>query len=288
MYIKRAHTVYRIFGKLYVLFYYFPLFAGFTFRGISVVMKKNSANKTSILRRIFSPHHFLWLLPFFGFLAGYLIMSLSSQTESIQTPKLIGKTSAEALRICAQHSATLRILEEKVDTQLPDGTVIAQDPAPGTAIKRDGAIWCTLSKKIMAVAPALIGLTQEQIKHKIAPCNITCTFVSVTSTHPQGTCIAQSPQAQKTIPDGHLIAYMAQPAHSSVIMPSFEQHFLKDALSFLQDHECIAELFFDTPHDQHHICGACMVIGQHPKAGALIASQNIKNMHVQLAVHCPA
>lgn len=215
-------------------------------------------------------------------------MSTSYHTENVPAPNLIGKTSADAVRICAEQSATFRLFEEKIDTHLPDGTIVAQDPVPGTPIKPDSPVWCTISKKLSSAAPRLIGLTHEQISQKTEPLGITCTYANIDSTHPVGTCIAQYPLPTHALPDAHMTIYLAHQKAHPVIMPHLANRYLTDVLQFLHEHGCIAEIFFVTPREASHACGACVVIDQHPKAGAILTSEKIKNLHVQLSVRCAA
>lgn len=231
---------------------------------------------------------YLWLLPFGCFLTGYLVVSMCYHTDNVPAPHLIGKTTQEALRTCASENATMRLLEEKIDDSLPEGIVVEQDPAPATPIKKDGAVWCIVSKKPTRTIPELRGLTVERIAHVAAAAGMNCTHAYLPSNAPCDTCFAQYPHANTPITDAQAVAYIAQEAVTHVIMPNCVGHFLTDVIQFLHEHGCTPELFYQTPQASNHQCRACTVVGQYPKAGTLIKTDQIKKLHVQLHVHCQA
>ena len=96
---------------------------------------------------MFQIRSFLWLTPFASFIFGYLLIALLHPQPIIKTPALIGKTLDQAILILSQANLNLRIVGQKEEAQLPEGTIISQTPAPGSSIKEHQALYVTIAKK---------------------------------------------------------------------------------------------------------------------------------------------
>src|SRR5579872_4934222 len=107
----------------------------------------------------------LWLFPFICFAGGYFVTrSLFHQTE-MKAPALIGKNLFEAFTILSNNNLSPRLLDQKIDPDLPEGTVINQLPAAGQSIKQRQTVFVVLSKKPpVTPAPLLVGKSLNEIE----------------------------------------------------------------------------------------------------------------------------
>src|SRR5579863_1552532 len=107
---------------------------------------------------------YLWIMPFLSFLLGYCIMQrLFRTTESI-TPHLVGKQVHEILPLITQHKLNLRLLDQKEEADLPEGIILNQTPAAGTAIKPNQPLFLVTTKKPLAArAPQCSGIAINEL-----------------------------------------------------------------------------------------------------------------------------
>ena len=75
------------------------------------------------------------------FLFAAASMRLALRTRDVTVPPLNGKTVAEAGNILAVAGLNLKVEElRRVDTSVPAGQIVAQDPQPGVSTRRERSV----------------------------------------------------------------------------------------------------------------------------------------------------
>src|SRR5690606_10888770 len=91
--------------------------------------------------------NYLFVLPFCRFILGYSIMYKIFNTCTVETPHLIGKYIHEVLPALTQYNLNLRLIEQKEDSEIPEGIIISQIPTSGSIIKPHQSIFVITTKK---------------------------------------------------------------------------------------------------------------------------------------------
>ena len=99
---------------------------------------------------------YLWVFPFISFLGGYFFLNSIYHTKGLETPSLIGMSLKEAVVLASAKNVNIRLTEEREDIELPEGTIIAQNPQPPLPIKPNQTLFCVVSKKPIIVMPDLL------------------------------------------------------------------------------------------------------------------------------------
>jgi serine/threonine-protein kinase len=226
---------------------------------------------------------FFWTLPFIFFIVGYQAINLFYKTHSIQTPCLIGKTLQQSLEILADSQLNTRLIKEKEDTDIEEGIVLNQNPAPGQNIKPHQTIFLVASKHpTQKATPQIQGLFYDDIIRSLKEQKIRFKSFFLESNHPEGLCIGQIPEpGQKLAPEG-LILYFATTQKTATLFPSFEGLYLEQVASFLESNGIKPKVFHTRTPSKNHDCSYCIVKEQKPLPGSFV---NLKNsVSVQLKV----
>ncbi len=226
----------------------------------------------------------LWLAPFTSFIFGYLLISLLRPQRTLPAPALVGKTLDQAAIILSQANLNLRVVGYKDDALLPQGTVVSQAPSVGTKVKEHQSLYLAIAKKPNPAAmPALIGLPQEKAVAAVEKFSSPKIYALASSTHPQGTIIAQSPQPGMPLAQP-IILYVAGSPDRPVIMPNFKDTLIDEVLAFLQLHGITPAISHLNVTDPYHRCTACRIIDQRPLPGSFISINGTKQAQIQLQV----
>lgn len=229
-------------------------------------------------------HQFLWIIPFFCFISGYYGLHLLVSKKVLMTPIVIGKSLHEGIKILSEYSINARLLKEKDDADLPEGTIVSQSPEAGQQIKPHQAVFLVVSKKPeRAPCPELVGKSLQEVHHICKKMNLICKEFTLQHNNPAGTCIGQIPQAGNLLDSRNVIIYVSAGAHNQVLLPSFKQLPVADVIAFLQNYNISYSTIHTQKMDPEHQCTACIVIDQKPLPGSLM---NLKKpFSVQLFVH---
>ena len=111
-----------------------------------------------------------------GALAGTFVlfaaigMGVAVRARQVTVPDFIGKPIEEASREAATLDLLVRIEESKrPDLKVPAGHVLGQDPAPGSAVRRQRGLRLWLSSgPHIALAPALVGESQRSAEIRLS------------------------------------------------------------------------------------------------------------------------
>ncbi len=225
----------------------------------------------------------IWIIPFFGFLIGYGVVNYVLHKTDVQTPNVMGKSLQESVQVLSQHQLGVRMLQQREDATLPEGTVVDQLPRPAQKIRPNQNVYVTLSvKKQPEQMPDLWGKKQREVLSLMAKKEHEVHEVQVHGSYPQGMCIAQIPGAHEVIEHKKVTLYFSQGRPGVFIMPNVKGFLLKDVQEAFKQHDIRAEIFHSQSLDPEHVCTACKITDQQPAPGALVNLAG--SLQVQLAV----
>lgn len=210
-----------------------------------------------------------WSLPFISFFSGYILFFFLYTPQKLAMPSLIGKNIHEVAKILSNNQLNLRILKEKVDTLLPEGTIISQIPAPHQKIKAHQLVFCVVSAlPPIAKAPYLIGKNIQEIEQALNAEGIIHKQYAFESIYPENYCFAQLPPPGQKIKDNCVITYQSKGPSSLLLMPNFVGKKIKEIKSLLELHDIPVSLIHKNITGPAHTCDECYVTEQKPLAGS--------------------
>jgi len=225
----------------------------------------------------------LWVIPFLSFLSGYYLVSYFFSINEIEVPNLIGKTLAEASKILSDHNLNLRILTQKEDPDLPDGTILDQNPVK-QKIKVNKSIYLVVSKKFVdCKMPEFRGKEFSEIKQFIEKLGIRSKVYYLEGIFKENQCICQFPMPGKLFDkNGKIILYLSSGnSKKPILFPDFRDLNLKEVIDFLSLYNLNANLSFKNS-EQYDPNNLYKIVDQRPLSGSLINLS--KNINIQLHV----
>ncbi len=226
----------------------------------------------------------LWLMPFVCFLGGYYTLDLFFHHSFLKTPSVVGTPLAKALHVLSQHNLNARLLTYKEDLYKEPGTILHQNPSPLSSIRPQQTVFLVAScLPTQTKTPACIGKSYTECAAHLKSKTISYITYYLPSNYPQGTCLAQIPDADSDLPPTGLTLYIAQnTAYSSFLIPSFIQRPLKEVTSFLKEHSIPFTVFHTYPAKEGHTCATCTVVAQKPLAGSYLQKNNPPTIQLQV------
>ena len=215
--------------------------------------------------------YFLWIFPFFFFLVGYFSISFFYRNNEIQTPSIVGKDIHSAASILSSKNLNLRIIKDKEDPALEQGTVLSQEPRIGRKIRPNQTVFVTVSKAPALVpAPNLIGKQNDQVTTCLKKQNIRSKSYNIVCEQQKDLCIAQIPSENEPLPEKKIILYKSAGNTKPIIFPNLKGKPVQNVLDFLNEYEIQAQVIHAHPTSSNHTCSQCTVQHQKPLAGSLI------------------
>lgn len=126
----------------------------------------------------------------------------------LSVPKITDMTVGEATRTLQEVGLKVGTVTKSPpnDLTLPKGSIIAQDPEPGTQVGKGSTINILISggKKVRETfLPTLKGMTFDEAKAEVEKAGLVLNKVQqITSELPEGTVIRQTPEEYKKVPVG--------------------------------------------------------------------------------------
>ena len=246
----------------------------------------------------------LWILPFFSFACGYLLLEKLVQKKSIPVPAIVGKHLLDATCILSDHNLHLKILAKKEDPDLQHGTILSQTPQPGKQIKPQQSVFVVLSEKLPKIAsPHFLHKDLNSIQKTVGKLEIrNKSYFLPSSKHPQNCCIAQSPSPEILIKKRNMITYLAEKQQKPVILPDFKHKKLATIIDFLKNYNVdIAIIRADSTHEHEPlesfmnnfdnfnnnnniISKNYIVTDQRPLAGSIVTLSDEKKLSLHFKV----
>ncbi len=127
-----------------------------------------------------------------------LILSKGSDSESVKTPNTVGKKLDEAKELLEKFDLKCGSIKYDEDSDLPDGTVISQDPEAGEEVETGTSVNLVVSRAAENTeVPDVRGLSQSAAKEKLEENGFELGKVSTEYSDDveEGLVISQSPKA---------------------------------------------------------------------------------------------
>jgi beta-lactam-binding protein with PASTA domain len=227
---------------------------------------------------------FVFIIPFISFFIGFGLISLFVHEKSIKTPSLLGHSVLYALRQATQQGFVVKILSEKEATEAQPGTILAQKPVPGAAIKPKQTVFITVAQEPIPLAlPELVGKRDGQWQEQVADAGLTVKTVYICHNAPMGMVIAQSPEAGSVSGQQKIYLTISSGPETKRIMPQLYSQPYEQAKEFLESYGIEVSLYSEPYNAKRHAGiepGA--IIAQKPLAGSWIDLK--KPLQVQLVV----
>src|SRR4051812_32735609 len=150
------------------------------------------------------------VLPYFLFAAAP--MRLALRTRDVTVPPLNGKTVAEAGTILTAAGLNLKVEEaRRIDTAVPSGQVVAQDPQPGVSTRRERSVkvWVSGGPRA-ATVPALVGESERTAQLRVQQDGLQLASLAEirSGDYTAGTIVAQNPAPKQQTPTGAKISLL--------------------------------------------------------------------------------
>ncbi len=136
----------------------------------------------------------------------------------VEVPYVLGSTRADAEAAIEDRGLDARFEERESDE--PEGTVVATDPAPGDSIAEGSTVTVFYSDGPEEV-PDVRGQTQKEAKQTLSDAGFTVSVVrSSDTTEPKGTVIDQSPRPGEQASDGSTVTIVVSSYEEPTETPS--------------------------------------------------------------------
>jgi len=130
-----------------------------------------------------------------------VVLVVSQGPPGVKMPDVTGMAAADAVK-ALQLRRLVPTIEQKASTEAP-GTVLAQDPKPGTRAKPGSNVRLQVAKGRTSVqVPSVVGRPEEDAAVALQQAGLSSVSVQVPSSQPPGTVVAQSPPAGATAAQG--------------------------------------------------------------------------------------
>jgi beta-lactam-binding protein with PASTA domain len=226
---------------------------------------------------------YLWVVPFLAFIIGYQSMRWLLYAPVIQTPAVLGLHIHDAIKQLSAYQLNVRILQEKEDTNLDEGTIISQSPEPGKKIKPHQSVFLVITRKPPRLeTPHVYGLSLEKIKEIAQEKGLRLKVHVLESSYPTDTCFAQLPLPKEKMDGDILTVYISAGNSAMRIVPQFKHKKLSEVIQFLAQYNIKPQIQHVFVQPEDHDCAQCIITDQRPLAGSLIDLR--KPLAIQLTV----
>jgi beta-lactam-binding protein with PASTA domain len=228
--------------------------------------------------------NFLWIAPFLSFAFGYLLIQKFVRISEIITPALVGQQVHTILPLITQCNLNIRLIDQKEESEIPEGIILNQTPVAGTAVKPNQPIFIVTTKKPITLhTPQCIGLQKDELIAQLTAQGIQPRIYYLSHPYPEKMCFAQSPQYNESLEQNKLTLYISAGNNKPIIWPDFIDLPLQDVIDFLDNYHIEPHIINDYAHMQYtgiHY----KVIDQRPFAGTLLTLDETKPLSVQLRI----
>jgi beta-lactam-binding protein with PASTA domain len=218
-----------------------------------------------------------WTIPFISFLLGYLLFKfIFSINNKIVVPTVVGLQLKDAVKILSDTNLNIKIITEKEDDDLPDGTIIAQTPF-NTEVKPLQSVYLTTSKKPKKrFAPNFVKKNINEINKIAQKEEIKIKKYFLPSNQKEDICIIQSPKDGELLKDDRITLYISSTNNKKVIFPDLRDLSLQNALDFLNLYSIKPTITKENEDQKDKI-----IIDQRPLAGSIV---DLEKVTVQLKI----
>lgn len=225
-------------------------------------------------------------LPFLALLIGYSATCIYMNQGTIITPNLLGIELLHAVEVLAPAKLNIRALGNKIEPDLPVGTILHQHPIAGTSIKGNQTIFVVTSQRPESIKmPSIIGLSKEAADELITPLGIRKKIVYTTSTHPAGTCFTQFPGPESSLAGCELIIALIAQNNRPMLWPDVRGLSAYETAELLSMENIPCTTTHQELMNPGHIClHNCIVVQQRPAAGTIFVKNGKQSPSLELEV----
>ncbi len=225
----------------------------------------------------------LWLLPFLGFLIGYIVAGYFVQKKDVPTPDVVGKPLAQAIQTLSQERLGVRLLTQREEPTLPEATVLDQLPRPGQKMRPNQTVFVTISTKQPPLeTPDWWGKRIKDITPILEKRGLQQNVIQLQSSYPQGMCIAQVPTAGQPLRVKTVTLFISLGTPGLAVMPLFDGLKVPEFERLLEQKDIRVEYVHQRSVGENHRCDQCVIVGQQPVAGAMVATNKTIDLQILL------
>ena len=222
-----------------------------------------------------------------GFLLAFLVVAFvvfpaGVIPQDVRVPNVIGLPYPEAARQLEQVGFSAERGEQRFHNAAPRGTVLDQDPVPGTSEGPGGKVTLVVSSgQKLAGIPGVIGMGREQALNALEVAGFDAGEITQRpSNEPLGTVIDSRPRPGTQAPMPSAVALVLSEGPTTVLVPDMIGRPLDDAKVLLQ------QLGLTVGDVQWGSGGAsvadasAVVVAQSPPAGSQVAMRTRVNLSI--------
>ena len=168
---------------------------------------------------------FWGLFPFILFLLGYGIPSIIFNQKTGECPSFVGQTVLDAIKPMSAYPLNVRIVGEEEHDELPQGTILRQQPYPGQRIKPHQSIYLVVSRmQGLPLMPPVEHASLAQLTEDLKKQGVHLKAYELDSGLPKGDIMASVPHSGMVVSDKERTAYVYVSAGNTAmrILPSFK------------------------------------------------------------------
>ena len=194
-------------------------------------------------------------------------MRLALRAREVQIPDLSNHSANEATAIASRLGLSIHVdTTRRLDTKIPAGNVLTQDPAPGTTARaqRSVRVWLSAGPRA-AIVPALNGQTERSAQLRLAQDGLAVAAISEirSEAYPSDVIVAQDPAPNTA---GTRVALLVNRGEQSAsyVMPDLIGVSGERAAGILREHGFRVAVVGSTPYPG---VASGIVLRQSPQAG---------------------
>jgi len=211
-----------------------------------------------------------------------LMPSLIKEEDTIKVPDVTGKTLTEAEGTLTENDLKVAKVIEQNSIDVPEGTVISQDPKPGMDVKVGRAVYLTVRKgQSNSNVPNVTGLSQREARMNLMNAGLTVGNITYTSSELYGpdTVISQSIRGNTPASSGQPVdLIVSKGSETQVQVPNILNSDFNEVQSILQESGLVLGTVEKKDGGGTYLPNT--VIGQKPQAGKLVPANTPVNIVV--------
>jgi len=211
-----------------------------------------------------------------------LTMRSAMSMHLVHVPNLRGMRLPQATSLLLGSDLTLRLVGKRYDALVPVGSVVAQEPPPGSALKTHRTIraWLSLGPRQLEV-PTLVGTSVRSARLALDLAKLPLARVAeVHAAAPEGQIIMQwpAPGTADSVDEGGVSLLVSQgPAGSEYVMPDLIGRPVEEVVDTLRRVELrVTEIRYRSYPGR----AAGTVIGQYPRPGFRVGPRSAITLDV--------
>lgn len=213
-----------------------------------------------------------WIFPFFFFISGYLTVRSFLHKQLVPVPQLVGSNIADAIKALSAQKLNARILDQKEDLDMPEGTVISQSPMQNVKLKIGQPVFIVTTRRPpKSKAQFLYNKPLSLARNNVVENGLNLKSYLIPSNLQKNICIAQQVKPNEELNSKNIVAYFSQGKTPLRIMPNFKGLVVQDVKEFLKKYNINLNLQGDTESNNiKKNTFKRIVKEQRPLAGSLI------------------